>query len=285
MKQVRNDNSKPAPTRIAAESDQGKREGLVSTQWTGKRLKPRKSLVEQAQADLRAAIRAGAFGMDGQLPSEPTLSAQLGVSRPTIRQALSLLEQEGLVVRKQGMGTFVQQAVAALPDLLNANTGITGMIQSAGRAPETIKTVVRLTAADERIAKQLRIDSGSTVVVIERTRTADGQIVAFTRDMVSTSLLKSHGVEADKIDDLITRDSSLYLALADFGLNVTYGIAHVLPVLASAHLQQTLEVAAETLLILLEQTDYDEASNPVIFAEEYLIPGPLAIYVLRRGPG
>src|ERR1700722_9996801 len=140
----------------------------MTAEWVGTKLKPRASLTEQVQADLRVAIRAGAFGSGGQLPSEPALSKQLGVSRPTIRQALSLLEQEGLVARRQGMGTFVQSTVAALPDLLNVNTGITDMIRSAGRHADTRETTVQHAFADERIAKMLQLRTGAAVAVIER---------------------------------------------------------------------------------------------------------------------
>src|SRR5947209_8531546 len=104
----------------------------MSTNWIAARLRPRPSLAEQAAADLRDAIRTGAFGTSGQLPSEPALSRQLGVSRPTVRHALSLLEQQGLIVRRQGLGTFVLDRVAGLSELLNNNSGVTEMIRAAG---------------------------------------------------------------------------------------------------------------------------------------------------------
>lgn len=253
--------------------------------WTAARVKPRPSLAEQVQSDLRAAVRAGAFGPGGQLPSEPALSKQLGVSRPTIRQALSLLEQEGLVTRRQGMGTFVQPAVAALPNLLNINTGITDMIRSAGRRADTRKTTVRHALADERIAAKLQLDVGAPVATIERIRAADDEIVALTRDVIGVELLKSHGVQLAEIEHLMGSDGSFYLSLAERGMSVAYGIASVLPVQARGELSEKLEVAAEAPLLLLEQTDYDGASIPLVFAEEYLVPGRMAIYVLRRGPG
>ena len=257
----------------------------MTAEWVGTKLKPRASLAEQVQADLRVAIRAGAFGTGGQLPSEPALSKQLGVSRPTIRQALSLLEQEGLVARRQGMGTFVQSTVAALPNLLNVNTGIRDMICSAGRHADTQETTVQHAFADERIAKMLQLRTGAAVAVIERIRAADGRVIALTRDVISMSLLESRGVGSDQVEALVTGESSFYLSLAGLGLRVAYGIANVLPILATKQLSEKLAIKTNTPLLLLEQTDYDSSSAPLIFAEEYLVPGPLAIYVFRRGPG
>jgi len=67
----------------------------------------RLSLVTQAQQYLLALVEKGTYRPGEQLPSEKELAAQLGISRPTLREALLNLEQEGVVVRKHGVGTFV----------------------------------------------------------------------------------------------------------------------------------------------------------------------------------
>jgi GntR family transcriptional regulator len=243
------------------------------------------SLAEQVVADLRAAIRDHAFGVNGQLPSEPDLSRQLGVSRPTIRQAIAVLEQEGYVSRRQGHGTFVISSVVALPDLLNVNHGVTEMIRAAGQEPGTSRTVISEGVADSRIGERLSVDEGASVVVIERSRTADGRPVAVTRDYFSVDELLAHGVPVGKLKDFAEAHDSLYASLADAGLAVTYGIAKVLPSRATPELATELGLKEDDDLLLLEQTDFADTGKPVLFSEEYLIPGPLAVYVFRRGPG
>ena len=63
---------------------------------------------------LREQIRTGAFTRGGRVPSEHTLAAQFGVSRQTVRQALSALEREGLLSRTRGSGTFVRSLPTAV---------------------------------------------------------------------------------------------------------------------------------------------------------------------------
>jgi GntR family transcriptional regulator len=257
----------------------------MTAKWTGMRLQPRPSLAEQAAADLRLAIHDNAFGADGQLPSEPTLSRQLGVSRPTVRQAISLLEQEGLVVRRQGLGTFVLSTVAELRNNLNTNTGITDMIRAAGQHPGTSRSDVHASAADAAVARHLGVDEGTAITIVERTRTADDHPVALTRDYIATSLLVDHEVAPDALPTLIEEHKSLYRGFATRGLAVAYGIAKVLPARADAVLARELRVETDADLLLLEQTDYTTDGTPVLFSQEYLVSGPLSIYVFRRGPG
>ena len=67
------------------------------------------SLVQQVKAHLRQRIVEAEFE-SGRIPPEAILASELGVSRNTIRDALSQLETEGVIFRKQGAGTFVNQA-------------------------------------------------------------------------------------------------------------------------------------------------------------------------------
>jgi DNA-binding FadR family transcriptional regulator len=68
---------------------------------------PLRRAYEAVAAELEVAIRAGHFAVGDKLPSERQLAARLGVSRPTIRVALSQLESRGLVETRSGSGTFV----------------------------------------------------------------------------------------------------------------------------------------------------------------------------------
>ncbi|MGQ9767650.1 MAG: GntR family transcriptional regulator, partial [Anaerolineae bacterium] len=63
-------------------------------------------LYAQASAMLKELLHSGNYMPGARLPSEHALSEQLGISRPTLREALHQLEEEGLIVRRHGVGTF-----------------------------------------------------------------------------------------------------------------------------------------------------------------------------------
>ncbi len=66
------------------------------------------SLTDQVTGHIRTLISTNGF-LDGRIPPETDLASELGVSRTTVRDALSRLEHEGAIYRRQGSGTFVNQ--------------------------------------------------------------------------------------------------------------------------------------------------------------------------------
>jgi GntR family transcriptional regulator len=93
------------------------------------------SLYRQIAAQLKLDIRAGRFSASGKLPSEHQLTEQYAVSRVTVRQATALLLEEGVVVRKQGKGTFV--ASRKLRHDLDSMQGFYDSLLAQGVEPKT----------------------------------------------------------------------------------------------------------------------------------------------------
>lgn len=73
-----------------------------------------KQIYEQVAETIREKILDGSFLPGSRLPSERDLAAQLGVSRPAVREAIGALQNEGLVATRHGSGTYVTQTVASV---------------------------------------------------------------------------------------------------------------------------------------------------------------------------
>ena len=143
----------------------------------------RKTLTEIAQQELRQAILGGTFRPGGQLPTEAELCEMLGVSRTVVREALRVLEDDGLIARRHGVGTFVRNH--PILKNLNVNFGITEMIESAGLKSGTSHLVLQKETADKEKAEQLQVQIGTPLVTVERVRTADGRPVVYSLDTVT----------------------------------------------------------------------------------------------------
>jgi GntR family transcriptional regulator, transcriptional repressor for pyruvate dehydrogenase complex len=80
-----------------------------------RRLRPSRNLTDRAAADIAAEIRDGRLPPGARLPTEQEMMATLGVSRTVVREAVSALRAEGLVVTRQGSGAFVAEDATRVP--------------------------------------------------------------------------------------------------------------------------------------------------------------------------
>ncbi len=144
-------------------------------------------LYYQVREDIRRRIEAGEWPPGSTIPSEPELQEIYGVSRATIRQALSELVMEGLLIRKQGKGTFVAppKIVEPLPRLLS----FTEEMRAVGLEPSTRSTKVEVVQTPPRRAREtLRLSADEPFLRIERVRCANGQPVVLLVSYLPVSL-------------------------------------------------------------------------------------------------
>jgi GntR family transcriptional regulator len=238
-----------------------------------------KTLTEVAEQEIRAAIAEGVYRPGAQLPAESELGVMLGVSRTVVREALRLLEDDGLIIRRHGIGTFVREH--PILQNLNFNFGTTEMIRSAGMAPGTAHIGVQLSAADDEVAGALSLPVGAPVVVIERVRTADDKPVVYSLDYLPQALIG----EADIATLWTPGETSLYhLIQTSFGQVIEYGVARILPVNAAQHVAAKLAVPEGSVLLYLVQTDYSPSNEPMLYSCEYHLPDSFDFIIMRRGP-
>ena len=238
----------------------------------------RKTLTEISQQELRQAILRGTFRPGSQLPTEAELCEMLGVSRTVVREALRGLEDEGLVARRHGVGTFVRNH--PILKNLNFNFGITEMIESAGLKAGTSHLALQKETADKEKAEQLRVEIGTPLLTVERVRTADERPVVYSLDTMTESLVQRAG-----FDPQLLLTASIYnLLQTSLGQVVEYGIARLLPVTAPRHVVEKLRLPANALALYIVQTDYSAADEPLVYSCEYHLPHAFDFMVWRRGP-
>jgi len=238
----------------------------------------RRTLTEIAEQQLRQAIAQGTFRRGSQLPTEAELCQMLGVSRTVVREALRGLEEDGLVARRHGVGTFVRDH--PILKNLNFNFGITEMIESAGLTAGTSYFASRPETADGEKVEQLRVPIGTALITVERVRTADGRPVVYSLDTFTESLI--HRAE---IDPQLLRSQSIYDMLqSSLGKVIEYGIARLLPVAAPDYVAEKLALPPNSLTLYIVQTDYSPDDEPLVYSQEYHLPDAFDFIVWRHGP-
>ena len=132
-------------------------------------------LYQQVANDLREAIVNDVYHVGARIPTEPELSHLYGVSRITVRKAIEILVDEGLLAKRQGKGTFVQEAHRAPmvhEDRRAALNGFSASCRQNGLEPGS--TLLRCEVVDVPPVAREFFGEGARLIAIDRVCMADG---------------------------------------------------------------------------------------------------------------
>ncbi|MDQ6816057.1 MAG: GntR family transcriptional regulator [Actinomycetota bacterium] len=236
----------------------------------------RRSLRHLIAESLRARVRDGELRAGARLPSEPDLARSLGVSRSSLRAAIALLEEDGLLRRLQGSGTYVTHKPLLRNDL-SRNFSVSAMIAATGVQAGTLLAECASEPAPADVASAFEIEVGSPVSVLRRVRTAGGRPVVDTTDWCRGEVL-------DPVALSELTSGSLYEALAARGLSVHQGVTAISPSLAAGEIAYRLAVPVGTLLLTLFQVDSTADGLVVVVSREHHLADAFEFGIYRRGP-
>jgi len=152
------------------------------------------SLTEQVKQHLKERILNGDFE-DGRIPAENDLAADLGVSRTTVRDALSRLEHEGAIVRKQGAGTFVNEAGLQIKSRLEEIWSYEEVLRDHGYAPSVEVLRAEIEPVDPLTARALGLVEGDDVIVVTKLFRENDEPVVVTANRISVALIDEAALE------------------------------------------------------------------------------------------
>lgn len=233
-----------------------------------------RSTRDQVEGTLTQLIKQLAPG--DQLPPEPDLARQLGVSRPTLREVLRIFAERGLLVRRQGVGTFVASRLPILETGLEVLESLDRMAVRRGLVTEMLHyAAVERQASREELAG-LELADPSTVLVVDRVIAIEGEPVADLRDIVPTTYLRAAELDeqfrGSVLDVLLTRGSPVL------------SISRTEIAAESAGRAQARRLAVEEgvpLLKLVAQLfSYDE--HIVDYSVSTFVPGHFRFHVMRQ---
>ena len=210
---------------------------------------------------LADAIAAGRLNPGDRLPTEHDLAAWLGVSRMTLRQALSELAQRGLVAKAVGRrgGTFV--AEPKLEQDLTTLAGFSEQLRRHGKVAGARVLAATRIPASSAAAAALQVTEGDPVHDVRRIRFADGAPTVIEHSQFPAVLFP------DLLDCRL--DGSLYDLLADrYGKRPYRARESLEPVVAGVREAEALEVDEGAPLMLVERTAYSEAGEPLEYARD-----------------
>jgi len=227
---------------------------------------------------LVARIDAGDLRPGERLGSEREMAGSLGVSRSTLRQALGVLQDEGVVRRVPGRGggTFVSQS--KIERDLSRVIGLPAMLRSQGVTAGTRVVTAALGGAGEEAAKELGLEAGAIVVSLVRIRLADGSPIS----------VEHATFPADRFPGLLELPlgGSVYELLEEhYGALPGEAVERIEVIPASPDEAAILGVAPGAPLLSITRTTVDEAGRPMEYSHDLFRAERTRIVVRSPGRG
>jgi DNA-binding GntR family transcriptional regulator len=222
---------------------------------------------------LRERIRLGEWAADEPMPTEEELVAHFGVSRTTVRQAMSDLANEGLVVRHAGRGTFARQPVMVVR--MQQWHSLTTDIAQRGLQPSKKTLCVEKLDARAEIAHRTSELAEGDILHIQSVRYADG-IPIVVLDNYFPFELCGFLTEVE----LDAPDNSIEHALADHGIELARANGEISAAAATKEEAKHLDIRPGAPVVEIAMKTYNaggrvvEYSRAVVVSERY----PLAMY-------
>ncbi|MFW6063567.1 MAG: GntR family transcriptional regulator [Chloroflexota bacterium] len=219
------------------------------------------SLAVQIARLLRKQLQRDDFNEE-RLPSEPELASQFQVSRGTVRQALVILEREGIVFRRHGSGTYVNEYVLRIEARAETAFEFSELLRRSGFDP-TIKVLEAREIVHDDLAEKLEIPLGTPCLTIRKLFLANGEPAIYNTDIIPRTL--NYGEYTD--DELHT---SIFEFMEEkCGQEIVQMLSEIIPTVVDDELATLLHMEPGAPLLQFDEVHQNKLYKPVFFSRNY----------------
>ncbi|MBM7617706.1 GntR family transcriptional regulator [Weissella uvarum] len=222
--------------------------------------------------EIREAIDAGRWKPGDKIPAERELAEQFDVSRMTLRQAVMLLVDEGVLDRRVGAGTFV--AEPKVQEQLNGVSSFTDMMAASGKKATSKTVSYHVSSASTSEQKQLQLPPHTQVLRMERVRYGDDEPIAY----------EVASIPADLVEGLNREDltNSLYKTLLETrGVRVTHAKQIVTASNVTERVAELLQIKRNDPVLVLRQITVDQNNKPFEYVRTQYVGSRFEFYLER----
>lgn len=222
--------------------------------------------------EIREAIDAGRWKPGDKIPAERELAEQFDVSRMTLRQAIMLLVDEGVLDRRVGSGTFVSEP--KVQEQLNGVVSFTEMMAASGKTATSKTVSYHLSSSSTSEQKRLNLDAGQQVLRMERVRYGDGEPIAYEVASIPAELVE--GLQRE------TLSNSLYKTLLEErGLRVSHAQQTVTAAAVTERVADLLQIKRNDPVLVLRQITFDQKQEPFEYVRTQYVGSRFEFYLDR----
>lgn len=222
---------------------------------------------------IKDKIKNGEIEPGERLPSENDFAKQLHVSRTTLREALRILEEENIITRKHGIGTFVNKKPVfsgGIEELFS----ITHLIEREGKTPGTELLFSGYVEPQEEEITELNLRENELVLLIKRVRTANGMPLVYCIDRIPAHLLPGgYRLNEESMFDFLEEEANV---------KITYAKAFIETMGYHEEISNILKCEEGTPLLILKQVHFDASNEPVLYSINFFKADQISFNVYRK---
>jgi len=221
-------------------------------------MEPTLPIYHQIRRYIKHAVLDRTFQANHQIPPENDLAKQFNVNRITIRQAISSLVDEGLLIRVRGKGTFVTQDEALIQKMSLKNIGLTSELLLPLKHSKTLSVVIEDVEPSPVVRDKLELDKNEKYVTkIVRDRIVREGFRAFTINYLPREL-------GSKLEIKELQKRPLLMILEeDFNIEFSAAFQTIEASFADAETAEHLGIPSGSQTLLTERIVYAENGKPV----------------------
>lgn len=239
-----------------------------------KNLQKALSPFQKLQIELSQVIESTPAGE--KLPSEPKLAKQLGVSRATLREAMRAFEGNGLIRRKQGVGTYVIGPTPVIETGLEVLESIEALSSRMGMNVTMGDLNIDYIKSDEALSAHFGIELDSDLVSISRVILTGNRPIAFLIDILPESLISKGDLQTGFTGSVLDR----LIASNNYVLSKSKTLINAVG--ATSSIAKALEIQRGDVLLMFEAFLYDDEDSVIDYSLSYFLPGHFRFQVMRK---
>jgi GntR family transcriptional regulator len=216
---------------------------------------------------------------ESRLPSEPYLARQLGVSRATLREAMRAFEGQGLIRRRQGVGTFVVAKVPVIDSGLEVLESIETLAQRMDLPVKMGELSVETVPASPEAAEALGLPENGELTQVRRVIYTDSRPIAYLEDNLPVDVLNRTDLETG------FKGSVLDLLLQRGDPKLAHSRTVIRAIGAAPEVARALQVQRDDVLLYFIAKLYTDDGRVIDYSHSYFLPGYFHFHVVRRVGG
>lgn len=213
-----------------------------------------------------------------RLPPEEALAQDLGISRVKLRDILSVLQSNGYISRKKGVGTLINKHMLAEHARLDTDMVYDEMISETGHVPSIeLHKIKQISNLPSEILDKLGMQAGDCAWRIEKTTSVDGEPAIFTVDYIPSQYFNEEELDIE----MITRCNFFFVQQRcdDLMDNV---ILHIAAIAADDIIAERLALPVGSPVLQICSVCYSQKLEPIMYSLEYYNTDKISLSCLKR---